>query len=64
MTFFLVEEQSEGASEADRTSIFFGVKLMFVGVMKLGQVQKIRFVGVKIFWSYSKQFSVIFIRSC
>ena len=32
---------------------FFGVKLMFVGVVNFGQVQKIRFVGVNIFWSCS-----------
>ena len=43
---------------------FFGVKLMFVGVVNFGQVQKIRFVGVNIFRSYSNQFSVIFIWSC
>ena len=31
---------------------FFGVKLMLVSVVKFGQVQKIRFIGVKIFRSY------------
>ena len=47
---------------------FFGVKLMsvgvmlmFVGIMNFGQVQKIRFVVVKIFWSNSNQFLVILI---
>ena len=44
--------------------IFFGVKLMFVGVGNFGQVKKIRFVGVKIFRSNSNQFLVIFIWSC
>ena len=34
---------------ADRTSKFFGVKLMFVGVMNFGQIQLIRFVVVKFF---------------
>ena len=43
---------------------FFGVKLMLVvGVMKFGQIQKVRFVVVKIFRSYSNQFSVILIWS-
>ena len=32
-----------------------GVKVMFVGVMNISQVQKIRFVVVKNFWSNSKQ---------
>ena len=59
--------------QADRTSILFfgggiklmfvGVMLIFVGVMNFGQVQKIRFVVVKIFWSNSNQFSVILIWS-
>ena len=72
---FLVEEQSIGASEArklalagtpvqaDRTSIFFGVNLMFVGVMNFSQVQKIRFNVVNVFWSNFNQFLVILIRS-
>ena len=52
--FFLGEERSEAGQvsqpvRADRTSIFFGVKLMSVGVVKFGQVKKIRFVGVIIF---------------
>ena len=42
---------------------FFGVKLMFVGVVKFGQIQKVMFVVVIIFRSYSNQFSVILIRS-
>ena len=42
---------------------FFGVKLMFVGAVKFGQIQKITFVVVIIFRSYSYQFSVILIRS-
>ena len=53
-----------GTVQADRTSIFLGVKLMFVGVTNFGQIKKIRFVVVvKIFWSYSNQFSVILIWS-
>ena len=58
MFFFLVEEQSDGASKAgvpssaslragaggpvqtDRTSIFFGVKLMLFGAMNFGQIKK------------------------
>ena len=36
---------------------------MFVDVVNFGQVQKIRFVVVKFFWSYSNQFLVILIRS-
>ena len=42
---------------------FLRVKLMFVGVMNFGQIQKIRIVIVKIFRSYSNQFSVISIWS-
>ena len=53
-----------GAVQADRTSIFLGgVKLMFVGVVNFGHVPKLRFVGVKIFWSKSNQNLVILIRS-
>ena len=62
--FFLVEEQSDGASEASSywlwqlskptpPAYFLGVKLMFVGVMNFGQIKKIRFVVVNIFRSYS-----------
>ena len=43
--------------------VIFGVKLMFVGVTNFGQIQKIRFVVVKIFQSYSNQFLVISIWS-
>ena len=43
--FFFFLQRSE--------AYFFGVKLMFVGVVNFSQVQKIRFVGVKIFWSCS-----------
>ena len=50
-----------GPVQADGTSIFFGIKLMIVGVVKFSQVQKIRFIGVKIFRSYSNQFLVKFI---
>ena len=66
LNFFLVEEQSDGASEAGQVSqpvrackqglgdlskpttpaYFFGVKLMFVGFVNFGPIQKIRFVGV------------------
>ena len=42
---------------------FWGVKIMFVGIMNFGQIQKIRFVVVKIFWSNSNQFLVILIWS-
>ena len=48
--------------QADRTSIFLGVKLMFVGIMNFSQVQKIRFVLVKIFWCSSNQ--ILFILVC
>ena len=51
-------------SKLTAPAYFFGVKLMFVGVVKFGQVKKIGHVGVKFFWSYSNQFLVIFIRSC
>ena len=50
---------TDGASEAGdlskptATAYFFGIKLMFVGVMNFGEVQKIRFVGVKNFRSCS-----------
>ena len=54
---------ARGPVQADGTSIYFGVKLMFVGAMNFGQIQKIRFIVVKIFWSYSNQFLVILIWS-
>ena len=38
-----------GPVQAYRTSIFFGVKLMFVSVMNFGQIKKIMFVVVNIF---------------
>ena len=40
-------------SKLTAPAYFFGIKLMFVGVMNFGQVQKIRFVGVKKFRSCS-----------
>ena len=43
--------------------IYFGVKLMFVGVMNFGQNQKIMLVGGKNFQSYSNQILVILIWS-
>ena len=74
MFFFLVEERSEAGqvsqlvrackpglgdlSKLTATAYFFGGKLMLVGVMNLGRIQKVRFVVVKIFRSYSNQFSV------
>ena len=77
--FFLVEERSEAGqvsqpvracepglgdlSKPTAPAYFFGVKLMFVGVVKFGQIQKIMFVVVIIFWSYSNRFSVILIWS-
>ena len=71
--FFLVEERSDGASEAGQVSqpvrackpglgdlskltapaYFFVVKVMFASVVNFGQIQKLRFVGVKIFRSCS-----------
>ena len=79
LCFFLVEEGSEagqvsqpvGACEPGLWDLsklttpanFFVGKLMLVGVMNFGQIQKVRFVIVKIFWSYSNQFLVILIRS-
>ena len=70
---FLVEEQSDWASEAEQVSqpvrackpglgdlskptapaYFFGVKLMFVDIVNFGQIQQIKFVGVKNFRSCS-----------
>ena len=38
-------------SKLTAPAYFFGVKLMFVGVVNLSQNQKIRFVGVTNFWS-------------
>ena len=59
-----------GQNEYDQTNIFLGVKLMcvgimlmLIGVMNLGQVQKTRYVIVKIFWSNSNQFLAILIWS-
>ena len=69
MFFFIVEEQSDWASEAGQVSQpvqacrlglgdlskptapanFFGVKLMFVGVVNFSHVPTLRFIGVKIF---------------
>ena len=46
------------------TSLYFwGLKLMFVGVVNFGQVLTLWFVGVKIFWSKSYQNLVILIWS-
>ena len=74
--FFLVEEWSKVSqpvlawepwlrdlSKLTLQAYFWGLKLMLVGVANSSQIQKIRFVIVKIFWSYSDQFSVILIRS-
>ena len=79
MFFFLVEERREAGqvsqpvrackpgledlSKPTAPAYFWGVKLMYVGVMNYSQVQKIRFIVVKIFWSNSNQFLVISIRS-
>ena len=41
--------------------MFVGVMSMFVGVMNFGQVQKIRYVTVKIFRSNFNQFLFILI---
>ena len=38
-------------SKPTAPAYFFGLKLMFVGVMNSGQINKIRFVIVKKFWS-------------
>ena len=43
---------------------FWGVKLMFVGVVNFGHVPTLRFVGVNIFWSKSNQNLIILIWSC
>ena len=48
---------------AGAPAYFWGVKLMFVGVMNFGQYQKIRLVVVKVLGSYSNQFLVILILS-
>ena len=40
-------------SKPTSPAYFFGIKLMFVGVMNFGQIQKIRFVGVINFRSCS-----------
>ena len=50
-----------GPVQADCTSLFFGVKLIFVAVMLM--FVKIRFVKVKNFRSNSNQFLVILILS-
>ena len=50
-------------SKLTAPAYFLGVKLMFVGGVNLGQVQKIRFFVVKIFRSNSDQFLVILIWS-
>ena len=50
-------------SKLTAPAYFLGVKLMSVGVMNFGQTQKIRFVVVKKFQSYSNQFLVILIWS-
>ena len=44
-----------GPVQAHLTSIFWGVKLMFVGEVNFGQVLTLRFVSVKIFRSKSNQ---------
>ena len=45
----LVQAGAGGPVQADRISIFFGVKLMFVVVIFFGHVQLLRFVVVKNF---------------
>ena len=47
---------ARGPVQAKRTSIFFGVKLMFVGVVNFSHVQLLRFVVLKIFWSCSNPY--------
>ena len=49
--------------ETDKPLMSVGVMYMFVGVTNFGQVQKIRFVVVKIFRSNCNQFLVVLIRS-
>ena len=64
MFFFLQRRETRlNLSKPTPPAYFFGVKLMSVGVVNFGQVQKVRFVGVKIFRSCSNQFSVMLIRS-
>ena len=48
-------------SKPTAPAYFLGVKLMFVGVMNFGQVQKIRFVMVNFFGHVRTLASVIFI---
>ena len=50
--------------QSDHTSMFWGEKLTFVVVTFFGHVLLLRFVVVKMFWSYSNLNLVIFIRSC
>ena len=38
-------------SKPTAPAYYFGVKLMLVGAMNFDQIQKIKFVVVKIFWS-------------
>ena len=52
-----------GPVQAYRTSIFLGVKLLFVSIMNFGQIQKVRFIIAKIFQSNSYQLLVILIWS-
>ena len=53
----------EDLSKPTVPAYFWGVKVMFVGFMNFGRIQKIGFVVVKIFQSYSNKFLVILIWS-
>ena len=51
-------------SKLTAPAYFWGVKLMFVGVVNFGHVPTLRFISVRIFWSKFNQNLVILIRSC
>ena len=51
-------------SKLTAPAYFWGVKLMFVGVVNFGHVPMLRFVSVNFFQSNSNLISVILIRSC
>ena len=50
-------------SKPTAPAYFWEVKLMFVNVTNFDQIKKIRFIVVKIFWSYFNKFSFLLIWS-
>ena len=62
---FFVEEQSQVGQVSQLTALayFWGVKLMFVGIMNFGHIPTLKFVGVKIFQSKSNPNLVVLNRS-